>query len=496
MLATLQKPHSATIRVGGRTFDLLVIPIKRGSARAGFVVEWADARERLLNVDYAAQIAAIGRSQAMIEFTPDGIIMSANDNFLRVMGYALDEIRGKHHRMFMDPNDRECLAYTQFWEQLGRGKYQAAEFRRIGKSGKEVWIQGSYNPILDAHGKVAKVVKFATEVTQRIHSVATIGDALSALAAGDLESRVTRELVPELDKLRTDFNRAVDTLQATIRKVGQRSRTIASGTEEIRVSSDDLSKRTEQQAATLEQTSSALAEITGRVKATSENAAHARQIVATATKDAESSAEVVRKAVDAMRGIEDSSKQISQIIDEIAFQTNLLALNAGVEAARAGDAGRGFAVVASEVRALAQRSADAAKEIKALISTSTGQVGQGVKLVVETGAVLEKIIAQVSEISAVVTTIARSAQEQANGLQEVNTAVNEMDQVTQQNAAMVEEATASAHALTEETSGLNELVGQFRLGEDRATDVPRSREPARVTRTPSMRGRADLRRSA
>ena len=485
MLAVLQKPHAATIRVGKRTFDLMVIPLMRGKQRTGFVVEWSDASARLLNVDYTAQIAAIGRSQAIIEFDIDGTIINANHNFLSVLGYTIDEIRGKHHRIFIDPQFRETQEYTDFWNNLRRGEYQHSEYKRFGKGGKEVWIQGSYNPILDGNGKVAKIVKFATDVTARVRSVAEIGSALSDLANGQLDRRVHHETVPELDKLRIDFNRALDVLQGTMRKVEEAARAIKGGTEEIRVSSDDLSRRTEQQAASLEETASALDEITATVKTTSENAAHARQTVETAKHDAETSAVVVRQAVDAMRGIETSSNQVGQIIgviDEIAFQTNLLALNAGVEAARAGDAGRGFAVVASEVRALAQRSADAAKEIKTLISKSSGQVAEGVRLVVDTGAVLEKIVAQVAEISSIVITIAGSAKEQAGALQEVNTAVNQMDQVTQQNAAMVEEATAAAHELAQETVRLTELVEQFSLGERRSVDPA----PPRKTKRPSI----------
>jgi len=251
---------------------------------------------------------------------------------------------------------------------------------------------------------------------------------------------------------------------------------IQTGTQDMSTASDDLSHRTEQQAASLEQTAAALDEITATVKKSAEGATHARQVVAAADGDAKKSAIVVRQAVEAMDAIAKSAQQISQIIgviDEIAFQTNLLALNAGVEAARAGDAGRGFAVVASEVRALAQRSAEAAKEIKGLISTSATQVDHGVKLVGETGKSLERIMAQVTEINDVVGAIAAGAKEQATGLDEVNSAVNQMDQVTQQNAAMVEQSTAASRSLSQETAQLAGLVGQFRIGQASADSATR-----------------------
>jgi methyl-accepting chemotaxis protein len=290
---------------------------------------------------------------------------------------------------------------------------------------------------------------------------------LERLAAGTLTFRLNEAFAPAYEKLRADFNRAMETLQHTMREVAANATGVRSGAGEISQASDDLSRRTEQQAATLEETAAALDEITATVRKTAEGAAHARDSVGVARNDAERSGAVVRDAVSAMSEIERSAQQISQIIgviDEIAFQTNLLALNAGVEAARAGDAGKGFAVVASEVRALAQRSAEAAKEIKALISASSQQVDRGVGLVGETGKVLEGILTQVTQISAAVSEIAASAQEQATGLQQVNTAVNQMDQVTQQNAAMVEQATAASHALAGESEALSKLISRFELG--------------------------------
>lgn len=294
----------------------------------------------------------------------------------------------------------------------------------------------------------------------------SIGQGMERLAEKDLSFRLTGSLPEAYAKLQSDFNNAVEQLEGAMRNVSGSVGTISAGSQQISTAADDLSKRTEQQAASLEETAAALDEITATVRKAAEGTQHAREVVATAKGDAEKTGEVVRRTVDAMGGIEKSSQKISQIIgviDEIAFQTNLLALNAGVEAARAGEAGRGFAVVASEVRALAQRSADAAKEIKGLISTSSAQVAEGVELVAETGKALSRILEQVNDINQVVVQIAAGAQEQATGLSQVNTAINQMDQVTQQNAAMVEQTTAAGHSLAQESSQLNGLVAQFIL---------------------------------
>jgi methyl-accepting chemotaxis protein len=290
---------------------------------------------------------------------------------------------------------------------------------------------------------------------------------LEKLSAGDLLFRLEQAFSSEYEKLRRDFNGAMDKLLETMKSISVNTQGVRSGAGEISQASDDLSRRTEQQAASLEETAAALDEITATVRKTSENANEARTTAGAAKTDAEQSGQVVRETVTAMSGIEDSSKQIGNIIgviDEIAFQTNLLALNAGVEAARAGEAGRGFAVVATEVRALAQRSADAAKEIKALISASSRQVESGVRLVGETGKSLDRIADQVARLNSLIGDIASSAQEQSTGLAEVNSAVNQMDQVTQQNAAMVEEATAASHSLAKEAETLGRLVSQFRIG--------------------------------
>jgi methyl-accepting chemotaxis protein len=325
----------------------------------------------------------------------------------------------------------------------------------------------------------------AEEAKNDQFAIDTLGQALGRLAGGDLAHRIETPFAAKTEKLRSDFNATVERLQAALVSVGTNTRAIRSGTGEISSAADDLSRRTEQQAASLEETAASLDEITATVRKTAEGAKLARDIVSHAKVDAEKSSDIVRQAIDAMSGIEKSSKQIGQIIgviDEIAFQTNLLALNAGVEAARAGDAGRGFAVVASEVRALAQRSAEAAKEIKSLISASATQVDQGVGLVAEAGKALERIAGQVTKINDEIVNIAASAQEQATGLGQVNTAVNQMDQVTQQNAAMVEETTAAARTLSSETEELSNLIGRFHTGHGEQAEPARRKEPPRRAR--------------
>ncbi|OYW99550.1 MAG: chemotaxis protein [Caulobacter vibrioides] len=302
-------------------------------------------------------------------------------------------------------------------------------------------------------------------------AISALNEALDHMASGDLTHRITTPFAPKTESLKINFNAAADRMQEAIQAIGVATGGVNSGTDEISQASDNLSRRTEQQAASLEQTAAALDEITATVRKTASGAMEASQVVAIARADAEKSGQIVSQAVSAMTEIERSSNQVSQIIgviDEIAFQTNLLALNAGVEAARAGEAGRGFAVVAQEVRALAQRSADAAKEIKTLISTSTQQVGAGVNLVGQTGEALNRIVEQVATIDNLVKEISASASEQSTGLNEVNTAVNQMDQVVQQNAAMVEEATAATHSLKSEAKALAEMVARFRVTEGAA----------------------------
>jgi methyl-accepting chemotaxis protein len=523
----------------------------RGSADAGLV----------------GIVNAINRVQAVIEFTMDGKILHANENFLKTLGYSLEEVKGNHHSMFVDAGYRQSPEYRLFWDKLGRGEYDTGQYKRIGKGGREVWIQASYNPVFDANGKPVKVIKFATDITQqKLQSadyegqLAAIGKAqavieftldgkvlnansnflnvlgytlaksrgittrcssspatgrvlnigcsgkssaaasmmpastsASARAApksgfkqatirswmpqavvesaksNDLTDRVPLEgKTGEIGALCSGVNGLIDTMMSVVVKIRASSREVSSASAEIAASTTDLSQRTEEQAASLEETSASMEEMSATVKKNADNAQQANQS-AGATRDvADRGGQVVAKAVEAMARIEESSRKISDIIgviDEIARQTNLLALNAAVEAARAGEAGRGFAVVASEVRSLAQRSSQAAKDIKDLITNSNSQVKDGVDLVNKAGTALNEIVESIKKVAVVISDIAAASAEQATGIEQVNKALTQMDEVTQQNSALVEENAATAKTLEQQSKAMSDEVGVFVVDE-------------------------------
>ena len=320
--------------------------------------------------------------------------------------------------------------------------------------------------------------------------VSALGSALARLADGDVTHRIDAHFPPEYAQLREDFNSAVGALQRSLSEIARNAESVRSAAGSISAASEDLSQRTESQAASLEESAAAIEQIAATTRKTAEGAKHAAQVVSGTKTEAESGGQVARDAVAAMGAIEDSSAKIGEIIgviDEIAFQTNLLALNAGVEAARAGEAGKGFAVVAQEVRALAGRSADAAKQIKDLILSSKEQVEQGVKLVDGAGSALERIIRGVADINAAVAEIAASAQEQASGLQEVSSAVGQMDQITQKNAGMVEEVTSATSGLSLQTDGFVDLISRFKTG---YTPSPKTAAPAPRAASPAPKAAA------
>jgi methyl-accepting chemotaxis protein len=432
-------------------------------------------QQKLANANFAGQINAISKSQAVIEFNMDGTILDANENFLGAMGHSLGEVKGLHHSIFVDTETKNSTEYKQFWEKLNRGEYDANEYLRLGKNGKKVWIQASYNPILDLNGKPYKVVKYATDITGRKHAIAQIKDVLTSMSEGNLSGYIEDKLEGEFSLIGDSVNELIDILNKMVGDIRATSTNVYESAREIAQGNDELSHRTESQASSLEETAAAMEELTSTVQQNSDNSTEATKLSKTVINKASSGGSVVRNAVTAMTDINRSSKKIADIIgviDEIAFQTNLLALNAAVEAARAGEQGRGFAVVAAEVRNLAQRSAGAAKEIKGLINDSVEAVGQGTQLVSDTGKTFDELVNAVSDVGKMIDDIDSAGTEQASGIREVSAAVSQMDEMTQQNAALVEESAAASKSMEDLAQSLLEQISFFNDEEAQVQAVP------------------------
>jgi len=454
-------------------------PVFDSNGRVRKVVKFATdiTAQKMQAADFAGQLAAISKSQAVIEFDLTGRILSANANFLGATGYTLEEVRGQHHSMFAEAAYRESAQYREFWTKLGRGEYDAGVYRRLGKDKREIWIQASYNPIFDMNGKPFKVVKYATDITAQVRdtqalqrAVAQTHEVVGAAKGGDLTRRIdTADKTGSIAELCNGINALVETMAGILGQIKDAADTIGEGAREIAAGNSDLSQRTESQAASLEETASSMDEITSTVRHTADNARQANQFAIEASAIASRGGDAVHGVVDTMAKISDSSKKIADIIgviDGIAFQTNILALNAAVEAARAGEQGRGFAVVASEVRSLAQRSANAAKEIKHLIGDSVERVGDGMRLVQGAGRTMDEIVGSVKRVADLIGDISAATLQQSAGIEQINQAIAHMDESTQQNAALVEEASAAARSMEEQAGELMQTVAAFRLVSD------------------------------
>jgi len=485
-------PASDTLAIGDRKVRIKFNAVEDEHGKMlGAVVEWSD---RTAAFDNTAMLEAIDTSMMRASFSPSGQLTWANKRFLDVMSLDSETLEETEFAQIFEPDG--SAARRPLAEEAVSGRFN---FKSVDAA-TESMTDGSFVAVKNLDGSHEKSLFVGTDVTESERAqilaqsqkeeadaeqqrvVAALGDALHAVAAGNLSTEISEEFSSTNEKLRQDYNTAVSALREAIGAVVKNTASIRSETGEIASAADDLSRRTERQAATLEETASALDELTNSVRSAAEGAQGASEKASAAQGRAQEGGNVAREAVAAMDGIKSSSQEISKItsvIDEIAFQTNLLALNAGVEAARAGEAGRGFAVVATEVRALAQRSSDAAREINDLISASEGQVQAGVELVDKTGIALGAIVDSISEISELVSNIAVSTKEQAAGLNEINAAVTELDQVTQQNAAMFEETTAASHALTTETDALASAVAQFDLGQDYVSLTSEHKKPSR-----------------
>ena len=438
---------------------------------------------RALMAENRGQVEAIGNVQAVIELQLDGTILTANDNMLRILGYSLDELRNRNHSTLTVAAERSTAEYERFWAKLRRGEYDKGRYQRLNKNGRTVWLDAFYSPLLDANGKPYKVVEYASDVTAQVEQalamelvVAQTQATIKSASEGDLAVRVaTHDKTGELRKMADSINLLLANVADIVSKVKSASSEVVRGAEEISQGNANLSQRTEQQSSSLEETASSMEEMTTTVKQNADNAGQANQLATAARDQAEKGGAVTSKAVRAMTEINESSRKIADIIgviDEIAFQTNLLALNAAVEAARAGEQGRGFAVVATEVRSLAGRSATAAKEIKQLIQDSVKKVEDGSVLVTQSGQTLEQIVLSVKKVSDIVAEIAAASREQSSGIEQVNKAVMQMDEMTQQNAALVEEASAASQSMAEQARALNEMMAHYRIGNDTAERAP------------------------
>jgi len=425
------------------------------------------------------QLAAIGKALAVVEFNLDGTVRTANRNFLNLFGHDLELIRNRSHDTILGAEERGSAQQRALWDRLRRGEFDAGQYRRVTRDGREVFVQASYNPILDLKGVPYKVVMYASDITEQVRMKAALDEAVLETQAvvraaidGELARRIdTKGKSGQIEALAVSVNALIESMMNVVARIKNAVSEVNNATREISNGSMNLSVRTSQQAASLEETSSSMEEMTAAVKSSADNASQARQLAFAARERATRGGEILSAAIASMNEISTSSAKIADIIgviDEIAFQTNLLALNAAVEAARAGEQGRGFAVVASEVRSLAGRSATAAKEIKALIGDSVSKVKEGSQIVGESGQALTEIDTAVKRVTDVVTEIATASQEQARGIEQVNQAIGQMDQLTQQNAALAEEATAASQSIVEQVTVLTELIAGYRVGGEEA----------------------------
>ena len=399
--------------------------------------------QRNRNADFQGQLVAIHKVQAVIEFDLAGNILTANPNFLAVVGYTDEDVVGKHHRLFVGAEEAGSGEYRQFWQRLSQGQADAGQYQRFGKGGKRVWLQASYNPILDASGKPYKVVKYATDVTQQV----LLANAMKAL----------------------------------VTQVNELTQGISCAAREISTGNQDLSVRTESQAASLEETAATINQVTEAVIQNADNARQASALTESAAQVARQGHEAVERVVQTMHEISESSKHIIDIvgvIDGIAFQTNILALNAAVEAARAGEQGKGFAVVAQEVRNLAQRSAEAAKDVKGLIAASSERVRQGAATVSDAGATMNDISSVIARLTHIASQISQASQDQGDSISQVNGAIRAIDHATQQNAALVEEVAAASNQLDEQARTLADTVARF-VADSQLRESTSARAPSR-----------------
>lgn len=424
-----------------------------------------------------SKMNAVNRSMAIVEFDLQGNILDANDNFLKTVGYGLHEIVGKHHRIFMPQNQINTAEYAQFWRQLSEGKFNAGTFERRNKAGNPLWLEASYNPVFDEKGRVTKIVKFATDISRsksltELKAFTTeVSQSLTALSTGNLAQAkavhaikggmfegLSEQIAKALSDLVSTLNRMCISVHGTASEVDCMSHEVANA-------SNDMLSRISELTSYIEETSAAMTQINAVVANNDGNAQEAAKLVSQVQHNASSGAHVIEETIKAMHLIHESSHKIKDIvtlIDGIAFQTNLLALNAAVEAARAGEHGRGFAVVASEVRALAGKSAEAAKDIKSLIEVSVDRIDSGTQLADKSGEVLGGVVSSIGQVTSLITGISQASKEQSLALNQVSQAINDIDRISQENATLAQTTANSSEQLLNSSTNLREVIEFFK----------------------------------
>ncbi|VVE58349.1 Biofilm dispersion protein BdlA [Pandoraea iniqua] len=457
-------------------------PVFDASGRPYKVVKFASdvTAQRRQTAEFEGKVRAMDLAQAVIEFNLDGTVITANDNFLKTLGYAFDDIKGKHHRMFCEPEYAASDTYREFWAKLNRGEFDSGRYKRIGRGGREVWIQATYNPILDMNGRPYKVVKFATDITQQVEleasvkrraeddqrKVAALLNTVNRAAAGDLTGDIAVNGADPIDQLAEGIRHMMDDLRGVIGKVVNSAGEFSGASRDIADRANTVATGAQALGATVEEMNASIEELTASINSIADNTKGADQLAKATQQEAETGARAIARSVEAMELINKSSEDIGEIvkvIGEIAGQTNLLAFNAAIEAARAGEHGLGFSVVADEVRKLAERSSQATKEISKLINESTKRVAQGSEVSKQAGDAFEKIVGGVSRTTQAISEISCAAEEQLVAAREVSLAIQHVAEETEKSAGACETIAQATAGLTSEAEELDRTVSRFKV---------------------------------